>query len=132
MTVKIDRNSGKAPRELVLLLVAGQAYPFLAQLQHKNTKPLVVPSSGINTPIAPGEPVKVKVKSLDQAWMLVTDLAELAHRADNSADDFATLTANAVVPVPTETTDVAPVLETTPVETPAGKPGKAKAPQEGV
>lgn len=100
MTVKIDRNAGSAPRPLVEALVAGQSYPFLATLAHKNTQPLVVPSSGINTPIAPGEPVKVKVKSFDQAWLLVTDLAELAHRADNDVPDFAELVAAEVVEAP--------------------------------
>ncbi|WP_219097729.1 hypothetical protein [Pseudomonas sp. UMAB-40] len=119
MTVKIDRNAGSAPRPLVEVFVAGQSYPFLATLAHKSTKPLVVPSSGINTPIAPGEPVKVKVKSFDQAWMLVTDLAELAHRADNDVPDFAELVAAEVV-------DEAPA----PVEAPTpadAKGSKAKA-----
>lgn len=97
MTVKIDRQAGKAPRPLVEALVAGQQYPFLASLTHKNKKPVVAPSSGINTPIAPGEPVQVKVKSFDQAWLLVTDLAELAHRAGNDAADFAVLAAPKVV-----------------------------------
>lgn len=96
MTVKIDRKAGSDPRPLAEALVKGQEFPFLASLTHSNKKPLVVPSSGINTPIAPGEEVKVKVKSLDQAWLLVTDLAELAHRAGNDSDDFAVLEAPAV------------------------------------
>jgi len=125
MTVKIDRNAGSAPRPLAEALVAGQSFPFLASLTHSNKKALVVPSSGINTPIAPGEPVQVKVKSLDQAWLLVTDLAELAHRAGNDAEDFAVLTAPKVVEVPT-------VLEeaSAPVESPApadAKGSKTKA-----
>ena len=82
MTVKIDRKAGSAPRPLAEALVDGQSFPFLASLTHSSKKALVVPSSGINTPIAPGEPVQVKVKSFDQAWLLVTDLAELAHRAE--------------------------------------------------
>lgn len=94
MTVKIDRKAGKAPRALVDALVAGQAYPFVVTLKHKNKTALVVPSSGINTPIAPGaEPVSIKIKSIEQAWHLVCDLSELAHRADNSAEDFAVLVA---------------------------------------
>ena len=99
MTVKIDRKAGKAPRPLAEALVAGQAFPFHATLTHKNKTPLVIPSSGINTPIAPGAPVQVKVKSLDQAWLLVTDLAEMAHRAGNDAEDFAVLVAPAVAKV---------------------------------
>lgn len=102
MTVKIDRHAGKAPRPLAEAFTAGQSYPFLASLTHSDKKPLVVPSSGINTPIAPGEPVKVKVKSFDQAWLLVTDLAELAHRAGNDAEDFAVLAAAEVVEAPTD------------------------------
>lgn len=119
MNVKIDRNAGSAPRPLALALVAGQSYPFLASLTHSNKKALVVPSSGINTPIAPGEPVQVKVKSFDQAWMLVTDLAELAHRAGNDAADFAVLTAPEVVEVPK-------VLEETPATVESPAPADAK------
>lgn len=96
MTVKIDRNAGTDPRPLAEALVKGQDYPFLAALTHSNKKPLVVPSSGINTPIAPGVPVQVKVKNFDQAWLLVTDLAELAHRAGNDAAEFAVLEAPAI------------------------------------
>lgn len=92
MTVKIDRKAGSDPRPFAQALVQGQVFPFWVSLTHKNNKSLVVPSSGINTPIAPSVQVKVKVKSFDQAWMLVTDLAELAHRAGNEADDFAELT----------------------------------------
>lgn len=91
MTVKIDRNSGKAPRAIVETLVSGQGYPLLIVLKHKNDKALVIPSSGINTPIEPGIDTPVKVKSLDQAWLLVSDLSEFAHRADNDSDDFAVL-----------------------------------------
>jgi len=93
MTVTINRKSGSAPRPLAEKLVAGQSLPFVASLTHKHSKPLVVPSSGINTPIAPGEAVSVKVKSFDQAWLLVTDLSEMANRAGSDADDFAVLVA---------------------------------------
>lgn len=126
MTVKIDRKAGSAPRPLVEALVAGKAPPFLVSLTHKNKKPLVVPSSGINTPIAPGTPVKVKVKSFDQAWLLVTDLAELAHHAGYNGEDFAVLTYPDVVEVLAEQKEE----PATPVESPApaeAKPNKAKA-----
>ena len=53
MTVKIDRHAGKAPGALVATLVSGQSYPLAVLLTHKNDKPLVIPSSGINTPIEP-------------------------------------------------------------------------------
>lgn len=108
MTVKIDRNAGKAPRPVVEKFVAGQVYPFLAMLTHKNEQPLVIPSSGVNDPIAPGVETKVKVRNFDQAWMLVSDLAELAHRADNDTADFAVLTAPAVEAT-TQVQEVAPV-----------------------
>ena len=96
MTVKINRTSGKAPQELVAALVAGQTFPFVVTLTHTNTFPLVVPSTGLNTTIAPNTPVSVKVKKADQAWVMITDLAELAHRADNDAEDFATIVAPVV------------------------------------
>lgn len=89
MTVKIDRNAGKAPRPIAEALVAGQTLPFVVSLTHKNSKPLVIPSSGINTPIAPGVETPVKIRSLDQAWLLVSDLSELARLAGNDAEDFA-------------------------------------------
>ena len=100
MTVKIDRNAGKAPRPVAEALVAGQTLPFLASLTHKNSKPLVIPSSGINTPIAPGVETKVKIKSLDQAWLLVSDLSELARLAGNESEDFAVVEVPTVAKVP--------------------------------
>lgn len=128
MTVKIDRNAGKAPRPVVAQFVAGQTYPFLAVLTHKNTQPLVIPSSGINTPIAPGVETKVKVRNFDQAWMLVSDLAELAHRADNAAPDFAELVAPPVEEAPQvqEVAPVDPVAESTAEAPKAGKVKEGK------
>lgn len=126
MNVKIDRKAGSAPRPLAQALVEGQVFPFWASLTHKNNKPLVVPSSGINTPIEPGEPVKIKVKNFDQAWMLVTDLAELARRAGNEAPDFAELTSPEVAAVEV----VEPVQEEAKglAEAPAPATGKATKP----
>lgn len=97
--VTINRAAGKAPRDLALAIVAGQAYPFLAKVTHKCTFPLVVPSTGLPDALPPGEEVTFKVKNFEQAWLLVTDLAEFAHRADDSSSDFATVTPEpAVVP----------------------------------
>lgn len=84
MTVKIDRNSGANPRPLAEALVGDQKYPFQATLKHSNTFPLVVPSSGITGVIRPNESVEVRVRSFDQAWSLVVDLAELAKLAEPS------------------------------------------------
>lgn len=132
MTVKIDREAGKAPRVLVDALVLGQAYPFLVALEHKSKKPLVVPSSGINTPIASGgEPVTVKVKSYDQAWHLVSDLSALASLAGNEEKDFATLIPAPAVPVEAPAAPLvegeAPAAEEVPVvvDPKALKAGKA-------
>jgi hypothetical protein len=132
MTVKIDSKAGDAPQALVEKLVDGQTFPFVLELKHKHIKALVVPSSGINTPIAPGEAVKVRVRSIDQAWLLVTDLSQLASRAGSDAEDFAELTAPQVVaPVPEAPLD--PVGDT-PADSTAGKstakvtkPGKTEA-----
>lgn len=125
MTVKIDQNAGRAPRPLAEALVKGQASPFLVSLTHKNSKPLVVPSSGINTPIAPGAPVTVKVKSFEQAWLLVTDLAELARRAGNEAKDFAELTpAQAPEPTPEPIQEAAPSPSTGKASKPAVQEAK--------
>jgi hypothetical protein len=92
MTVKINRNSGDAPREVVEKLVAGQAYPFQVTLKHCNTFPLVVPSTGSPDVIAPGAETPVRVRNFAQAWALVTDLAQLASNANNDADDYAVIT----------------------------------------
>lgn len=117
MTVKINRTAGKAPRPIVESLVGGQAFPLILLLTHKNDKPLVVPSSGINTPIEPGVETKVKIKSKDQAWMLVTDLSELAHRADSDAEDFAAFAA------PSDD-DLTPADPVPPVEPVTGEAGE--------
>ena len=123
MTVKINQNAGSAPRPLAQALVEGQVLPFWASLTHKNKKPLVVPSSGINTPIEPNVKVQVKVKSFDQAWLLVTDLAELARHAGNEAEDFAVLTPAEVPAVEA----LAPALEETTVPAVAPVPAAGKA-----
>jgi len=100
MTLKINRNSGKAPRKLVSQIVEGQAYPFTVQLTHKNTLPIVVPSSGINTVLEPNKAYDVKVKTFQQAWHLVTDLSELAVCAGYDKEDYAVLDVPAVAKAP--------------------------------
>ena len=128
MTVKIKRTDGTDPRPVVEAFVAGQSYPFIALLTHKNATALVVPSSGVNDPIEPGQETRVKVRNFDQAWMLVSDLSELAHRAGNDAEDYAVLVAPEVAPEPEQ-----PAEPGANKEPEAGKAGKAKAaaPLEG-
>lgn len=94
MKVSIDRNSGKEPRALVEQLAPeGQEFPVVVSLTHKNVEPLVVPSSGINAPLEPSTEHQVKVKSFEQAWLLVTDLSEFAARAESDDKEFAVVTA---------------------------------------
>lgn len=131
MTVKINRTAGKAPRPIVNTLVGEKAFPLILVLKHKNDKPLVIPSSGINTPIEPGVATPVKVKSFDQAWLLVTDLSEFAHRADNNSDDFAVLAgppAEDVDQKAAQLTQVASaeIAPVDPIEVGGTKPGKTK------
>ncbi|QSL90445.1 hypothetical protein [Pseudomonas atacamensis] len=119
--VTINRAAGKAPRELADAIVAGQkTYPFNVTVSHQGNFPLVVPSTGLSTELAPREEATVKVKSYEQAWLLVTDFAEFADRAGNDSEEFAT-----IVP--------ALVEQETPVEPKkAEKPGKATTqPVEG-
>lgn len=100
--INVKQGDGKAPKALAMAIVENQAFPFTATLTHKAKKPLVVPSTGIAGLIAPGsEGVPVKVKSLEQAWVMVTDLAALAERHGSDANDFAVI----------ETPDVAPAAK---------------------
>ncbi|MDH1403670.1 hypothetical protein [Pseudomonas sp. GD03730] len=96
MKVLIDRDSGKEPRALVdQLAPEGQEFPLVVSLTHKNELPLVLPSSGINAPLAPNEPHQVKVKSFEQAWLLVTDLSDYAARAGSDDKEYAVVTGDA-------------------------------------
>lgn len=118
MTVKINRHAGSAPGALIASLVGALSYPIVVVLQHKHDKPLVIPSSGINVPIEPDVATPVKVKSLDQAWMLVSDLSEFAHRANNDSEDFAVL-------VRQDAEGSTPPEPQLPQEAPAASPGSA-------
>ncbi|KTT16893.1 hypothetical protein [Pseudomonas parafulva] len=89
MTVKINRDSGANPRPLIESLVKGQSYPFVATLKHSNTFPLVVPSAGVTGVIQRDEPTPVRIRSFDQAWNLIVDLAELAKLASGAGGESA-------------------------------------------
>ncbi|MGE8046053.1 hypothetical protein ACQKO6_17855 [Pseudomonas monteilii] len=119
MQIKIDHTSGDNPRPLVEKLVANRDFPFLVGLQHRNVLPVVVPSSGINAALQPGETHSVKLKSFQQAWCLVTDLSEYASRTNNTAEDYATVTAS-------EVESTANVQAPAPVAAPKATKEKAK------
>lgn len=98
--IEVKKGDGAEPRVLVEAFIGARTFPFMAKLKHASFKPLVVPSSGINTLIPGGEAVDVKVKSFEQAWMLVTDLATLADHSKSKAEVFAEIEAEAHVEVP--------------------------------
>lgn len=128
MKVLIDRDSGKEPRALVdQLAPEGQEFPLVVSLTHKNELPLVLPSSGINAPLEPNKPHQVKVKSFEQAWLLVTDLSDYAARAGSDDKEYAVVTGLA-----TEQSDVASeqseVVEQAPAATTKGKANTAAQP----
>lgn len=106
-SINVGAGSAEKVAEVAQSIVEGQKYPFMAQLGHKSVKPLVVPSTGLVEAIARSTPVEFKVKSYEQAWVVVTDLAALAKRSGNETDDFAVIT----VPVIT----AAPAQQSTPV-----------------
>ncbi len=123
--IKIKQGDGDEPRDLVQTIVAGQTFPFTATITHQGFKPLVVPSTGINEVIQPGQSVTFKVKNFEQAWVVVTDCAALAKRYASDADDFVVIAVPAVAVAPVEPVE-APVDETPVAETkPAGKAAKA-------
>lgn len=124
MKVLIDRDSGKEPRALVdQLAPEGQEFPLVVSLTHKNELPLVLPSSGINTPLAPKEPHQVKVKSFEQAWLLVTDLSDYAARAGTEDKEYAVVTA--VASEPSEVVDQSGTVEQAPAATTKAKASTA-------
>jgi len=89
--IKVGYGDGRMPKALATAIVEGQSFPFDATLTHKAKQSLVVPSSGISSTIPPGEVVKVKIRSLEQAWLMVTDLATLAQTYNSQAEDFAVI-----------------------------------------
>jgi hypothetical protein len=125
--IEIKQGAGDNPSELVAVLCAAQKFPFMATITHKAVKPLVVPSTGINEVIAPGVAVPFKVKSFEQAWVVVTDSAALAKRYGSDLKDFVVIEVQGSgqeAPAPE-----APVIETPAPEgadstKPAGKGSK--------
>lgn len=92
VVIKLGAASGEKVAELAQAIVEGREFPFEVRLEHKCYKPLVVPSTRHDELIPSGEPVPFKVKSFEQAWVVVTDVAALAKRYGSEAKDFATLT----------------------------------------
>lgn len=87
--IKIKAGDEAAPKAIVDLIIAGRDFPFSVKLKHQSRKPLVLPSSGINTVIPCSAPVDVTLKSFEQTWVLVTDLGTLATLAKSKSDEFA-------------------------------------------
>lgn len=121
--IEVKKGAGADPRTVVVGFIGERTFPFLARLTHQSRKPLVVPSSGINSLIPGGEGVEVKLKSFEQVWTLVTDLATLAEHSKSKADTFAEIEVadETAVETPVETS------AETPVEAPAPTATKAKA-----
>lgn len=101
--IEVKKGDGAEPREMVEAFIGARTFPFMAKLTHASYKPLVVPSSGINALIPGGAAVEVKVKSFEQAWTLITDLATLAEHSKCKDEVFAEIEAAAVAEVPAAT-----------------------------
>jgi len=86
--VNVKKGDGQAPKPLVEKILVGQQLPVTVQLTHQARKGLVIPSTGIAEVIPPGVPTAVKIRSADQAWLLVTDLATFAELGNNTAENF--------------------------------------------
>lgn len=131
--IEIKQGAGDEPSGLANAICAGQKkFPFMATIIHKAAKPLVVPSTGINDVIAPGTPVQFKIKSFEQAWVLVTDSAALAKRYSSDAKDFVVIEVEDVAqqePTPEDpaTEEPAVVPEAAEPTKPAGKGSKTAA-----
>lgn len=87
--IEIKKGDGDDPSELAKAICAAGKFPFTATITHRGFKPLLVPSTGLNDVIAPGDVgVPFKVKSFEQAWVVVTDSAALAARYNNDEEGF--------------------------------------------
>jgi len=87
--IEIKKGDGDDPSELAKAICAIGKFPFSATITHKAFKPLLVPSTGLNDVIEPGsDGASFKVKSFEQAWVLVTDSAALAARYDSDEEGF--------------------------------------------
>lgn len=94
--INVKKGDDQAPKDLVEKILKGQTLPFVVALTHKARKGLVIPSSGISDVIKADTETKVKIRSEDQAWLLVTDLATFARLAGSDDKEFATIE----IPVP--------------------------------
>lgn len=94
--INVKQGDGQAPKALVEKILEGQTLPVVVKLTHKARKGLVIPSSGLADVIPPNEATDVKVRSYDQAWLLVTDLATFAALGNNKAEDFGVIEVPAV------------------------------------
>lgn len=90
--ITVGAGSAEKVAEKAALIVLGQKFPFKATLKHKCVKPLLVPSTGLSDVIARESEAEFKIKSFEQAWVLVTDLAALATRYESTVEDFAVIT----------------------------------------
>lgn len=94
--IDIKQADGAEPRDMALAIVNGNTFPFMAKITHRAKKSLVVPSTGLNTVIEPKTETEFKVKSFEQVWVLVTDVAALAARYEDAEDAFASISVPAL------------------------------------
>lgn len=87
--INVKQGDAQAPKALVeKILPEGQTLPVVVKVIHKARKGLVIPSTGLAEVIPPNTATEVKIRSYDQAWLLVTDLATFAALGNNKAEDF--------------------------------------------
>lgn len=108
VVISLGAASDQKVAELAQAIVEGREFPFEVRLAHKCYKPLVLPSTRHDELIQADETVQFKVKSFEQAWVVVTDVAALAKRYGSEAEDFVTLT----IPPAPETPADQPANET--------------------
>ncbi len=94
--INVKKGDGKAPGVLAAKIIEGQDLPVLVKLAHKGKQPLVILSTNIAKAIPPGEAVDVKIRNLDQAWNIVSDLAALATIGNSDAEDFGVIEVPAI------------------------------------
>lgn len=96
--IDIKQADGAEPRATATAIVNGNTFPFMAKISHRAIKSLVVPSTGLDTVIEPTGDIEFKVKSFEQAWVLVTDLAALAARYGDDKEAFASISVPSTEP----------------------------------
>ncbi|WP_085618740.1 MULTISPECIES: hypothetical protein [unclassified Pseudomonas] len=105
VVINLGASSGEQVAKLAQAIVEGRKYPFEVHLAHKCYKPLVVPSTRHDELIHAGETVPFKVKSFEQAWVVVTDVAALAKRYGSEDANFVTLTIPPAAEAPADQPD---------------------------